>query len=52
MARDAAGLDKDWGTDRLRLGLQNGLDVEAILRPWEPGVRAFETVREPFLLYT
>jgi uncharacterized protein YbbC (DUF1343 family) len=50
--RDAAGMDKDWGTDTLRLGLQNGLDVEAILRPWEAGVREFETAREPFLLYT
>jgi uncharacterized protein YbbC (DUF1343 family) len=48
---DAAGLDKDWGTDSLRLGLQDGRDVEAILGPWAGATAAFEAERQAFLLY-
>lgn len=48
---DVAGLDKDWGTDDLRLGLQDGLDVEAILRRWSAATEAFEAARQPYLLY-
>ena len=48
---DAAGLDKDWGTDALRLGLQGGLDVEAILRQWSVGTAEFTAARQPYLLY-
>lgn len=47
-----AGLDKDWGTDTLRRGLEAGLDVESILRAWEPATRAFEEMRERFLIYS
>ncbi len=47
----ASALDKDWGTDTLRKGLEDGLDVQEILAGWEPATRAFETAREPFLLY-
>ncbi len=49
--RDAAGLDKDWGTDTLRRGLEDGLDADAILKAWEPATRNFEALRERFLLY-
>jgi uncharacterized protein YbbC (DUF1343 family) len=49
--RSAAGLDRDWGTDSLRLGLEDGLDADTILRAWEPGTRAFETLRAKYLLY-
>jgi uncharacterized protein YbbC (DUF1343 family) len=52
VVRDPAGLDKDWGTDSLRRGLEDGLDADAILKAWEPGTRAFEALRERFLLYT
>jgi len=48
---NAAGLDKDWGTDTLRRGLEDGLDADTILRRWEPATRAFVEMREPFLLY-
>ncbi len=48
---NAAGLDKDWGTDTLRKGLEDGLDAESILRQWEPATRAFVEMRERFLLY-
>ncbi len=46
-----SALDKDWGTDSLRRGLQDGLDVESILRRWEPGTAAFEALRRPYLIY-
>jgi uncharacterized protein YbbC (DUF1343 family) len=47
----ASALDKDWGTDTLRKGLEDGLDVEEILAGWEPRTHAFEAMRERFLLY-
>jgi uncharacterized protein YbbC (DUF1343 family) len=50
--RSAAGLDKDWGTDTLRKGLEDGLDVEEILHAWEPATHAFERLRERYLLYS
>jgi len=49
--RDPAALDKDWGTDTLRRGLEDGLDVEEILSAWQPGTLAFERLRQPYLLY-
>ena len=48
----AAGLDKDWGTDTLRRGLEDGLDATAILAGWTPGTRAFEALRQHFFLYS
>jgi len=48
----ATALDRDWGTDQLRRGVADGLDAESILRQWEPQTRAFETLRERYLLYT
>lgn len=49
--RSAAALDKDWGTDTLRRGLADGLDANEIVAQWVPATRAFETLRERFLLY-
>jgi len=49
---DPAALDKDWGTDTLRKGLEDGLDASTILANWLPGTRVFEAVRERFLLYS
>jgi uncharacterized protein YbbC (DUF1343 family) len=46
-----AGLDRDWGTDTLRLGLESGLDPSDILAQWTPSTRAFEALRSRFLLY-
>lgn len=48
---NAAGLDKDWGTDTLRKGLEDGLDADAILAGWEAETRAFVAMRERYLLY-
>ncbi|MGP6192491.1 MAG: exo-beta-N-acetylmuramidase NamZ domain-containing protein [Vulcanimicrobiaceae bacterium] len=48
---DVTGLDKDWGTDTLRVGLQNGLDVEAILHQWIARAAEFSAARQPYLLY-
>lgn len=47
----ATGLDRDWGTDTLRRGLQSGLDPSDILAQWIPATRAFEALRSRFLLY-
>jgi uncharacterized protein YbbC (DUF1343 family) len=47
----AAALDRDWGTDTLRKGLEDGLDVASILAEWEPSTRAFVKLREPYLVY-
>ncbi len=47
----AAALDRDWGTDTLRKGLEGGLDVASILAQWEPSTRAFVKLREPYLIY-
>jgi len=47
----AAALDRDWGTDTLRRGLEDGLDPGAILAQWETATRAFVALRERFLLY-
>lgn len=46
-----AALDRDWGTDTLRKGLEQGLDVAEILAQWEPATRAFEKLRQPYLIY-
>jgi hypothetical protein len=44
-------LDKDWGTDTLRLGLQAGLGVDEILHQWLAGTGEFVAARQPYLLY-
>ena len=35
VVKDPAALDRDWGTDALRLGLLHGLSTDAILAQWE-----------------
>ena len=48
---NATIIDRDWGTDSLRKGLEAGLDADAILRPWEAATRAFDDMRQSYLLY-
>lgn len=48
---DAEALDKDWGTDQLRLGLQHGTPPSAILAGWASRRQAFESLRKQYLLY-
>lgn len=47
----ARELDRDWGTDTLRLGLAEGMSVDALEAQWTDDVRAFEALRKPYLLY-
>jgi uncharacterized protein YbbC (DUF1343 family) len=47
----ASALDRDWGTDTLRKGLEDGLEANDILAAWLPATRTFENLRERFLLY-
>jgi uncharacterized protein YbbC (DUF1343 family) len=49
--RDPAGLDRIWGTDTLRRGLEGGLSVEAILAQWEARQREFSLERAKYELY-
>ncbi len=48
----AAALDRDWGTDSLRTGLEGGLSADDILAGWTKDTAAFAKLREPYLLYT
>jgi uncharacterized protein YbbC (DUF1343 family) len=51
LAIKADGLDRDWGTDSLRRGLEDGLDAEAIATRWEAGNHEFLASRARYLLY-
>jgi uncharacterized protein YbbC (DUF1343 family) len=51
LAVHADALDKNWGTDALRLGLTGGLPPEQIVRSWQPETEAFRLLRARFLLY-
>lgn len=51
LALHPAALDRNWGTDTLRLGLTGGLAPEHIVRSWEPETQRFRAMRSPFLLY-
>jgi uncharacterized protein YbbC (DUF1343 family) len=44
-------MDRDWGTDAVRLALDAGTPPEAIVASWQPGLRAFKALRGKFLLY-
>jgi uncharacterized protein YbbC (DUF1343 family) len=48
----ATELDRDWGTDSLRIGLTAGKSAEAIVTLWRNGLHAFAPVRAKYLLYT
>ncbi len=49
--KDAAALDRDWGTDRLRAGLLDGMSANAIIEQWSAEVEQFRTLRKAYLLY-
>lgn len=44
-------IDILWGSDRLRMAVDEGASVDAIMREAEDDLDAFETSVEPFLLY-
>ena len=43
--------DRLAGTDRLRLGIEAGLGIEALTAGWAADLAAFEARRAPHLLY-
>jgi uncharacterized protein YbbC (DUF1343 family) len=43
--------DRLAGTDRLRLGIEEGLGVEALRKGWDEDLEAFERTRAPYLIY-
>jgi uncharacterized protein YbbC (DUF1343 family) len=44
-------MDRDWGTDAIRLALNDGASADAIVASWQPGLRAFKSLRAKYLLY-
>ncbi len=44
-------MDRDWGTDAVRLALTGGAPPDAIVGAWQPGLRAFSALRARYLLY-
>ena len=44
-------MDRDWGTDTVRLGLEAGASPDAIVAAWRSGLAAFRTLRGRYLLY-
>jgi uncharacterized protein YbbC (DUF1343 family) len=51
VVRDPAALDRDWGTDALRLGLLHGASVDTIVSRWALNATQFEALRSRYLLY-
>ena len=43
--------DRLAGTDALRLGIEAGRDLAALTAAWDEGVRDFERLRRPYLIY-
>ncbi len=44
-------MDRDWGTDAVRLALSDGASADTIVASWEPGLHAFRSLRSKYLLY-
>ena len=44
-------MDRNWGTDSVRLALDSGAGPDAIVASWQPGLRGFKTLRSKYLLY-
>ena len=53
--RIAAGhepiMDRNWGTDAVRLALGSGSSPDAIVAAWQPHLAAFKSLRAKYLLY-
>ena len=46
-----ASMDRDWGTDRVRLALQRGDSADAIVHSWDADLKHFMEIRAKYLLY-
>ncbi|GAC1574422.1 MAG: DUF1343 domain-containing protein [Candidatus Elarobacter sp.] len=44
-------MDRDWGTDAVRIALGEGAAPETIVASWQPGLTAFDALRAKYLLY-
>ena len=44
-------MDRDWGTDAVRLALSSGASADAIVASWQPALTAFKAMRAKYLLY-
>ncbi|HEY1429175.1 MAG TPA: DUF1343 domain-containing protein, partial [Candidatus Tumulicola sp.] len=51
VVKDPAALDRDWGTDALRLGLLHGQPADTIVAQWALKTIQFQTMRSKYLLY-
>jgi len=49
--KEPAALDRDWGTNTLRLGLLGGKSPDAILAQWSARLDEFRSLRARYLLY-
>lgn len=43
--------DRLAGTDALRLGIEAGMELDELTAGWDEQLRAFESLREPYLIY-
>ena len=48
---NVAHIDRLAGTDALRLGIDAGRDLAALTAGWDGGIRDFEGMRAPYLIY-
>lgn len=51
LIHDERAFDVDWGTNSIRLAILRGDSPDAIVARWQPGLRAFNQLRERYLLY-
>jgi uncharacterized protein YbbC (DUF1343 family) len=47
----ASHFDRLAGTDRLRLGIEEGLEMESLRSGWDEELTEFRATREPYLIY-
>ncbi|MEX2472668.1 MAG: DUF1343 domain-containing protein [Gemmatimonadota bacterium] len=48
---NVAHFDRLAGTDALRLGIEAGAELDELTAGWEEQLRAFESLRDPYLIY-
>jgi uncharacterized protein YbbC (DUF1343 family) len=46
-----AGQDRLWGTDKVRLMIDEGKKPDEIIKTWEDDVKKFLSIRQKYLLY-
>ena len=51
-ASSSYAIDRDWGTDQVRLEILAGASVDSVIAAWQPKLKTFLTQRSNCLLYT